>query len=142
MNDRWKGPDGKRWARADKVRAAKRFRSHVRTPSNPAGRIIRDKCWFCMRDLKRSRQGHQIQRMADAGAHHVDYSKPFLVAWLCEAHHRRVDHGLISLPKMALHDYSSLIPIRRGLEGNQNALKDSRVYRIDEMSEVETDVPF
>ncbi len=42
-------------------------------------------------------------------AHHVDHSKPWLVAWLCDEHHRAVEAGRIRLGKRLLFDYSSLI---------------------------------
>ncbi len=42
-------------------------------------------------------------------AHHVDYERPFLVAWLCQSCHRKVDHGGLRLYKKYVWDYTSLI---------------------------------
>ena len=46
-----------------------------------------------------------------AQAHHLDYSKPFLVVWVGESCgcHRRLEHGTLRIPKKAVYDYSSLV---------------------------------
>jgi hypothetical protein len=122
MNDKWQGGDGACWNTREKQRIAERFRSHVRTKSNPRGRIHREKCYFCTREYPNPEEWPHLPR---ADAHHVDYARPFVVAWLCFRHHRAVDHGR-ALPPTALHDYFSLVAplIRRGLEGNKNQKGD------------------
>lgn len=113
MNDKW-SKDGKRWHVRERDRIAERFRSHVRKPSNPRGRIIRENCFAC-----------RLEGIAKPGeAHHPDYTRPFLVAWVCYKHHRSADHGGLVIPRRELWDYSSLVAplLKPGLEGNQNAL--------------------
>ena len=103
MNDFWKN----RNLDPLRVRCARRFRYHVNTRSNPRGRIFRLPCVFCPLD-----RGTQ----QPSEAHHVDYAKPFLVAWLCEVHHRMVDHGSLKLQARMLCDYSGLVVQRRAAQ--------------------------
>jgi hypothetical protein len=126
VNDKWQD-GGEAWNSPEKERVAKRFRAHVRTPSNPKGRIHREKCFFCKREYPLPEEWPHLPR---ADAHHVDYSRPFVVAWLCFRHHRAVDHGR-KLPPTALHDYSSLVAplLKRGLEGNKNQKGNGQVER-------------
>lgn len=83
------------------VRASRRFRHHVRTNWNPKGRIHREPCVFCG---------------CLAEAHHVDYSRPFLVSWLCFSHHRQVEAGTIKLYRKHLFNYESLVIERKGAQ--------------------------
>jgi len=46
-------------------------------------------------------------------AHHPDYSRPFVVVWVCESHHRQIDHGSIEVKSSWLCDYTSLVRTRR-----------------------------
>jgi hypothetical protein len=118
MNDKW-AKDGKRWHIRERDRVAERFRSHVRTPSNPKGRIVRENCTLCAKENKEKR----------GEAHHPDYNYPFKVAWLCFGHHRKVDHGALALTERDFWDYTSLVAplLKPRLEGNRNALKDAKV---------------
>lgn len=134
MNDKWT-KDGKRWSVRERDRIAERFRSHVRTPSNPKGRIIREFCTECAKS--------GVQKKAEA--HHPDYRKPFKVAWLCYGHHRSADHGGLELTERDFWDYTSLVRplLKPGLEGNQNAVKDSQVVDLtDEFEQKVAGVPF
>jgi hypothetical protein len=130
MNDRWSRQDGKRWSRRERDRVAERFRSHVRTPSNPRGRIVRERCpWH--------------PEKARVEAHHPDYARPFLVVWCCFACHRRIDHGSLVPTVRETWDYTSLVEplLRPALEGNKNAIKDSVIPK--EFVEVPAEgVPF
>jgi hypothetical protein len=82
-----------------KERVARRFRHHVRTPRNPRGRIQREPCGFC-------------PDPNPAEAHHLDYSRPFLVVWSCEDCHRAIEQGRVRVLARHTWDYSSLIPVR------------------------------
>jgi hypothetical protein len=77
-------------------RVARRFRHHVRTVSNPKGRIIRESCPFC-------------PIYAFAEAHHLDYAKPFLVVWSCSSCHRKIEQGKIKVLARHVWDYTSLV---------------------------------
>jgi hypothetical protein len=80
-------------------RVARRFRHHVRTVSNPRGRIIREACTFCPAG-------------ATAGGHHLDYAKPFVVVWACEPCHRKIERGEIKIRAKDVWDYTSLVKKR------------------------------
>lgn len=82
----------------DKARTAERFRHHVWSPRFPHRRIMRP--WHCC---------HCRAKDVQVEAHHVDYSNPFLVSWLCRSCHRRVEAGSIRLGRKHLFDYSSLV---------------------------------
>lgn len=93
----WKTKDGRRWQQSERVRVARRFRGHVRTPSNPRGRIHRESCHW--------------HPDVEAEFHHIDYANPWRGAWLgltCGCH-RRVEHGTLRIPAKAIWDYTSLI---------------------------------
>ena len=88
-----------------KVAAARRFRHHVQTRSNPRGVIVRLPC---------SRCPIAEAVMKPSEAHHEDYDRWWLVVWLCESCHREIDHMVPKKRKLALRpswfcDYSSLI---------------------------------
>jgi hypothetical protein len=126
VNDRWIKKDGTRWNSAEKARVAKRFRSYIRTPSNPTGRIHREPCFFCVHE--RLAQGYTLvdieQILPKAEGHHVDYNKPFVVIWSCGSHHRQIDHGTLLVPRIAICDYTSLVKplLRPWILGNKNAV--------------------
>lgn len=101
MNDRFLKSDGTRWNSADRARVARLFRAHVDTPSNRrtgrSCRIVRRGCFW--------------HPEVEAEAHHVDYTRPFIVVWVgtsCGCH-RRIDHGSLKIPQKAICDYTSLI---------------------------------
>jgi hypothetical protein len=132
MNDRWSRQDGKRWSRRERDRVAERFRSHVRTPSNPGGRIHRERCPW-----------HPEKERSEA--HHPDYSKPFLVVWCCFGCHRKIDHGSLVPTKTHIWDYTSLIASveRPGLFGNRNAVRDAvEPTEFEEHESAGAEVPF
>lgn len=101
MPSYWKKKDGSRWNSHERTRVARRFREHVRTTKNPRGRIHREPCVLGGEDH------------GTGEAHHVDYSKPWVVMWLCRPCHRRVERGEVKLDKRwirrRLWDYSSLV---------------------------------
>lgn len=113
MNDLWTKPDGTRWSKEEVIRIGRLFRQHVRTSYNPLGRIVRDPCWYCAKEAVAG-NGPRLEYLPPGEFHHVDYSKPFLGAWLCHRHHRLIDHGALRLSKRALRDYSSLVIQRPG----------------------------
>jgi hypothetical protein len=84
----------------EKERASRRFRHHVRTQSNPNGRIEREPCYFCGE--------------APTQAHHPDHAYPYRVVWVCLSHHRMVDHGALAVPEAAIRDYISVVRTRPG----------------------------
>lgn len=112
--------DDTTWTRREKVRVARLLRGHVRTPSNPDGRIVRLACAF-WRGVRIGR--HKIpQPLAclgdDAEAHHVDYARPFAVVWLCRNCHAMVHNRQLVLYPSLVCDYSSLVaPLRRSPVG-------------------------
>lgn len=85
----------------EKIRVARRFRHHVRTKRNPRGRIRREPC--------------QVDGCGEekSEAHHIDYSKPFVVVWLCFTHHRHVERKKLRIKKRWIWDYSSLLWVRQ-----------------------------
>ena len=82
---------------AFRERVAKRLRSHIRVLSQPTARIHREVCF--------SRHDQQT----DSEAHHVDYSRPFLIVWACRSCHERIEAGLLNYRLRDLWDYSSLV---------------------------------
>lgn len=106
MNDQWLKPDGTRWGKEERIRIARRFRDHIRSPNNnPDGRIIRMDCF--------------LHEGFPGEGHHPDYSRPWAVAWLCVNDHRRADHGTLRITETMIWDYSSLIIQRpRGQKSN------------------------
>lgn len=112
--------DDMKWTRREKVRVARLMRAHVRTPSNPRGRIIRPSCVFWL-GVRIGR--HKIPQPPtcmgdDAQAHHVDYDRPFAVVWLCRNCHSMVHNRLLTVYPSLVHDYSSLIqPLLRSPVG-------------------------
>lgn len=135
MNDKWRDKLGKRWQAKANTKIAHTFRSHVDTPSNRAHgrscRIHREPCFACAADYYAALQAFPTINfkppLEPGEAHHIDYVRPFVVVWVCHRHHREVDHGSLKIPKKAIWDYSSLIPVRslkRHLK--QKSAKDSR----------------
>lgn len=107
MNDRWQ-KSGTRWNQRDRIQVARLFRHHVRTPSNPRGRIHRECCWFCLETARRG--GYPLaEHLPLAPFHHIDYARPFVGVWCCDKHHRMIDHDSLRVPARAIHDYTSLI---------------------------------
>lgn len=114
MSHGWKGKKDARWLREQQPLAyavGNRFRRHVRTASNPRGRIIRpnkcQKCPRCIGQLYAGGSKVQIQ------ACHINYLRPFLVIWLCQGCHRKLERGTLEFKKRELHDYESLVHARR-----------------------------
>ena len=105
-NDGWKNKAARRWNSVERTRIARRFRHHVRTDWNPKGRIHRDFCAACLDEGE--------QTWVTEG-HHIDYDRPFVVVWLCFRHHRQVDHGSLRIKQRWIHDYTSLVPVRKKL---------------------------
>ena len=91
-------------------RVQRRFRHHIRTNWNPKGRIRREICAFC-------ENPH-----LPTEAHHVDYTRPFLVVWVCTSCHRRLEHGSLRVRKRDLWDYSSLVQQKPALQKTNQAL--------------------
>lgn len=82
-----------------KERVARRFRHHVQTASNPRGRIVRPIiCQFCAEPVP-----------AGCDAHHVDYTKSFIVVWCCFTCHRQIERGAMRILLRHIYDYSSLV---------------------------------
>ena len=94
MNDFWRN----RTKGYIEQRAGRRFRHHVRTATNPKGRIHREACFW-----HPDRTGE---------FHHLDYDLPFKGVWCCTFCHREIDHGTRKVPKRAVCDYSSLVRSR------------------------------
>jgi hypothetical protein len=103
-NNRWATDDGQRWQSAEHTRIGRRFRGHVRTETNPKGRIHREPCYF--------------HREMIGEAHHPDYDQPWAVVWLCSSCHRRADHGTLRVTKKMIWDYTSLVPKKPKLYRN------------------------
>ena len=104
-NKHWMIGDA-RWNSRDRQRTEERFRRHVRTPKkNPDGRIERQPCPFCLREYLPglAPQDDRIQ------FHHLDYGNPFLGIWCCNSHHRKIEHGTVSVLKKDVWDYSSVV---------------------------------
>ena len=102
-NKRWMVGDA-RWNSRDKQRVEEQFRRMVRTPKNPGGRIRREPCPFCVREYL---PGMVPDR--DSQFHHLDYRNPFLGVWCCNSHHRRIEHGTVTVLKKDVWDYSSIV---------------------------------
>jgi hypothetical protein len=102
MSKNWPGAKpGERWQRADRIAVARRFRSHIDTPSN---RRRNKSC----RIQRRNCHWHPY---VEAEGHHVDYNWPFVVVWVglsCGCH-RKIEHGTLKIPRKAIWDYTSLI---------------------------------
>lgn len=106
----WKGKKDERWMREQQplgYRVGRRFRKHVRTASNPRGKIIRPDC--CSRCPRKTGQLYNSGGHVEIQACHVDYRKPFLVLWLCQGCHRRLEQNTLTVRKRDLYDYSSLV---------------------------------
>jgi hypothetical protein len=96
----WRDSKGRRWYSSPQMRAARLFRYHVNTRNyNPRGRIHRELCAFCKID----------DQLTPSQAHHIDYSRPFVVVWCCQSHHRKIEYGTVEIKKWMIHDYTSLV---------------------------------
>jgi hypothetical protein len=120
MSVGWKGPNGGRYLKEQQplaYRVGNRFRRHVKGKGNPRGRIIRpERCTYCPRKAgQRFKNGGIVQIQAA----HIDYTKTFLVLWLCQGCHRQFELQTLRWRKRDLHDYSSLLNTRphRWLDG-------------------------
>lgn len=114
-----------RWERYKdlvKERMARRFRHHVRTEKNPGGRIHRETSCALWR-IKGMTHNGKIE------AHHISYDKPFVVAWLCVACHRRVEHGTFRLLQKHICDYTSLVIQRLGAQKNDDEPRPSKTTK-------------
>lgn len=119
-NKNWMQGDA-RWNPRQRQRVEEAFRRHVRTPrKNPRGRIQRQPCPFCVRaeivrlsgEYSRSsavRIATDDVRACDSQFHHLDYNNPFLGVWCCNSHHRKIEHGTVSIHKRDIWDYSSVV---------------------------------
>lgn len=102
-----------RWLKKNRplaYRVGNRFKRHVRTKSNPRGRIIRpEQCTFCP-----SRAGQLFKSgfIVEIQGHHIDYKRPFAVLWCCQSCHRKLERGKLRWRKRDIHDYSSLVNAR------------------------------
>lgn len=56
-------------------------------PRRAAHKKARDAVWSALRSGKLKRKPCEVCGAAKTEAHHLDYSKPLLVRWLCEDHH-------------------------------------------------------
>lgn len=117
-NKQWLVGDA-RWNPRDRQRVEEQFRRHVRTPEkNPNGRIHREPCPFCTREgrpvLVEFVKGVEAY-VPRTEFHHIDYNNPFLGVWCCNSHHRRIEHGSVTVRKRDIWDYSSVVaPLLRG----------------------------
>lgn len=130
MNDRWTA-HGRRWAKSERDRVAHRFRSYVRTPSNPRGPIVRQPCPL-----------HPDKVRSEF--HHIDYRLPFVGIWCCFSCHRKIDHGNLSVV-VEIWDYTPVVEhmFKPGLLGNKNAVRDAVLpVGFKEHSEGASDAPF
>lgn len=194
-NKQWMVGDA-RWNPRERQRVEEQFRRFVRTPSNPLGRIQRQPCPFCLREVKKnvnqvpeaaastrttarlpavpplpqkamslrvSSKGHSagrklqgsgqrgtgghgkaqgrhhsgrsseqrspsssLRRVQDTETafgsrelwkfltqlsefHHLDYKNPFLGVWCCFSHHRKIEHGSVTVWKRDIWDYHSVV---------------------------------
>lgn len=126
-------------------RIARRFRHHVRTPSNPRGRIHREPCCLCgLEPYELDAEGRPLFGCCRVQAHHPDHERPFLVAWLCDEHHRDVEDGKRRLLKRHLWDYTSLVaPITKpGLHRNGRAGRRLRLVGGTDVDRSTNEVPF
>ena len=114
----WKVKSGKRWGRKTAIRAARLFRSYVRTPSNPDGPIERKPCIFHPRVL--------------GEWHHPDHRRPFFGVWLCGFAglncHRQHHRGLLPVPEEKFEDYLPVVRsrLRPALRGTRNGMHASK----------------
>lgn len=92
------------------VRVQRLFRAHVQSRRNPRGRIVRLPCAFYGGVRGRWPQPQPPDCLGEpADAHHLDYSRPFYIVWLCFHCHRKVERERLRVtPRMAC-DYSSLV---------------------------------
>ena len=104
-NKKWMA-GGAHWRSAEDRRANRRFLRHVRSVSNPKGRIHREACFRKDCDCP----------AGQAEAHHPDYTRPFLVLWVCVSDHRRVEQGTLKYRKTDLWNYESLVNQRPGAQ--------------------------
>lgn len=104
---------GTRWMKENRplaYRVGNRFKRHVRTKSNPRGRIIRpEKCTYCPR---RAGELFDSGLITEIQGCHLDYAHPFAVLWLCQGCHRKLERGTLRWRKRDVHDYSSLVNTR------------------------------
>lgn len=113
-----------KWTRRDNaskpVRAARMFRYHVHTASNPRGRIFRLPYAFC---------GFDGDQLTESEAHHIDYDRPFVIVWVCYKHHRAIERGEIKVTKTRVCDYTSLVAplLKPGLRAENRARPKLRI---------------
>lgn len=124
MNDRFKTRDGKRWGSDAMRRAQRHFRQHVDTPHNRkvgrSCRIKREPCFFCVEHARAGGYPRE-EDLFPTAFHHLSYApgEEFRGVWCCNSHHRKVDHGALTLPVRAVRDYSSDVGVvaRAGARG-------------------------
>lgn len=106
-----------RWTDFNRRRVQRRFRHHVRTKWNPTGRIHREACRWCPKNVSVSEPETEDEARANkqlSEAHHPDYDRPFVVVWVCYEHHRAIERGEIRFGKRDVWDYTSLVVTRQG----------------------------
>lgn len=84
-----------------RIRAARRFRQQLYSPRHPDRRIHR--VYRCVN----WRVCGQIDVQTEA--HHLDYTKPYVVVWVCRECHRRIDHDEMAVKPSWVRDYTSLV---------------------------------
>ena len=70
-----------------KKAASKRWREN---PKNRVKHLAHQIFYMAQKIARRSRQPCEKCGKKNAYAHHDDYSKPFIIHWLCGFHHRQI----------------------------------------------------
>lgn len=84
-----------------RVRCARRFRQQLWSPRHPERRIHRIYRCVNWRECKET----EVQTQA----HHIDYDEPYIVVWVCDSCHRRIEHESLKVKKGWIYNYTSLV---------------------------------